>query len=373
MNKEESESEQIRKMNVETEDYFYLHNLVCHICTSYYFNQTKYADSICLRNYSKFLNSQLINLIINIYVFNIFRQEYKIEKSKYEIDEPEETGGWNKIENKTWNNNVSCFEYYNEEIINIENLYTHFLIKSYPFIMYDLSILGESKGVLRRDNFLETYGNNVVIDTINNKQMTISDYLSNMNEHYFFHQGKDGMELNFFHTYYKPPKWYINYTSHWGNIMTNDNNTFEFRKSCTEKDNKIILRPQLYFGGYNLGTFFETSVGFIDTLVYGKRRWFIFDPNMYILIYNSGLKNWDGECGNIGKWLEYNYESLDPKPYECIQSQDETIFIPAGWYCMSIAIKECIGIRLNIGIHKIVVDNFFNVHKNLTKTDMVLE
>ena len=364
------------------EEDFYLHNLICYICTCYFFNNKKAGNKIVLAQIDKFIGHPLLNLLINVFIYNCFQSEYKISKNMYELDNIEESGGWSTvIIPKKWFVLESQFEYYEEEPLNIKKLYSEYFIKGYPFIIYQGVDISKTKEILKKDNFIKEYGSKYIVDHDTNKGMLISDYINNLNNEYFFHEGKDNMGINFSLDFYIPPEWYLLYNHHWGEMLLDENKKLVFEKSSVDKSKQeendtkeIVLMPQLYIGGGGSGIFFETSPGFIDTLVYGKKRWFIYDPNMYILIHNSGLKTWDMECGNVEKWLDDNYENLNPKPHSCIQNHEETIYIPAGWNYMCINLIDSLGVRLNLGTHRIHIDNFFKTKKNegCVPTDMTL-
>ena len=370
------------------QDDFYLHNLLCHICNSYYFNQNYYANNTILKYTDKFSDHPLLNLLVNIYTFNCLRDSYNIDKNVYEIEKTY-NGGWNDdVICKNWDNNENYFEYYDTTPVDIKYLYSELLIKGFPFIMYQSVDISKLKEIYKKDNFISVFGKKNMIDFDNKKSINLDVYVENMNTEYFFHEGKDNMGVDFSHTDYIPPDWYLLYNHHWGEVKKIDNvlkfqQSSEYEKIENENENEnennkkvlhIKLTPQIYIGAGGSGTFFEISPGFIDTLVYGKRRWFIYDPNMYIFLYNSGINIGNGDVGNVEKWLDTHYEKLKEKPYYCIQNQDETIYIPAGWFCMCLNLTECIGHRLSIGTHNIHIDNFFKTKQVIgcVPTDMTL-
>ena len=362
--------------NENKEKEFYIHNLFCYICNCYYFNNIEFAEDLVINSIKKFYGSKLLNFLISLFIFNKFKKEYTIIKSEYDLYNIKENGSWGTDLLSMWDSDVTYFDCFEGNTpLDIRKLYSDFLMKNTPCILVNSVKIDKLKEELSKDNFVKKYGDNMITNHLLDESLTISSFIENMNKSYFFHEGYDNMTLDFFHEYYTPPIWYLKYNHLWGKVEFKDDNILFERFEKPFEENKIVLKPQLYFGTVGSGMYFNSSNGFIDTLVYGKRRWFIYDPSMYILIYNSGLNTWSQDCGDIETWLDTYYDKLNPKPYTCIQNAEETIYVPCGWYYMNINLCESIGIKLNIGTHKMIIDTFFEVRKipELVSTGLTLK
>ena len=114
--------------------------------------------------------------------------------------------------------------------------------------------------------------------------------------------------------------------------------------------NEFNLDKHIFFSGpKNTGALPHEHGNALNLLVYGKKKWVMFDTysekgkayqTYYYKKYKSGHKSID--------WFntEYNKISSDIKLYECIQESNDIIFIPKGYSHTTLNETKVLGIVL---------------------------
>ena len=89
---------------------------------------------------------------------------------------------------------------------------------------------------------------------------------------------------------------------------------------------------QFYLGPSGSGAPWHYHTTAINTLAYGRKRWFLTPPE---------LSQYSTQ--HPAAWFEQEYAQADAKPLECIQEAGDLLVVPSMWGHATINIETSIG------------------------------
>eukprot|EP01006_Ploeotia_vitrea_P062972 TRINITY_DN84722_c0_g1_i1.p1 TRINITY_DN84722_c0_g1~~TRINITY_DN84722_c0_g1_i1.p1 ORF type:complete len:654 (-),score=300.52 TRINITY_DN84722_c0_g1_i1:25-1791(-) len=111
-------------------------------------------------------------------------------------------------------------------------------------------------------------------------------------------------------------------------------NNFAWTES---KRNKQAL---FYLGPANSGAYFHSHTTAWNALVYGKKRWFLFPPELYHgRSYGLSMPEWISQVRN----------ELPVTALECTQHAGEIVYVPSRWRHGVLNLQDSVGLAVEIG------------------------
>lgn len=125
-------------------------------------------------------------------------------------------------------------------------------------------------------------------------------------------------------------------------------------------------RRLFYLGGVGSGAQMHAHSGALNSLVYGRKKWWLMPPGVNWVASRSSdsARNAVNDL-STSAWLREHRMHLPPHSVlECTQRANETLFVPEMWAHATLNLKESIGIAFELG-HTLELHDNYDANKTI--------